>query len=85
MSLDFRSSFRNPFADPETDEDIQRRKAKHQQDAIIFVIAALLCAVFYDSGRKEGKEEAQRQTLREVSRIAEDHALLTEYLRERGH
>lgn len=85
MSPDFRSAFKNPFADPETDEEIQRRKAKEKQDGIIFVIAVIACAVFYNFGKQDGKEEAQRQTLREVSRIAEDHTLLTEYLRERGH
>lgn len=57
-------------------------------ELIKLAIAAFVLACIWAFGegfRTAGKEEGHNEALREVSRLAEDHALLTEYLRHHGH
>lgn len=71
----------NPFADPKPLKWYQRPLENTIMSTIGLILAAWVCGMFYMNGKEKGRHQA----LREVSRIAEDHALLTEYLRQRGH
>ena len=80
MNPDFRSPFKNPFADPEPKPSREERINKIIRDTIILIIIAYICGMFYSNGKETGRHEA----LREIAPISNDLAMMQSYLREQG-
>lgn len=72
---------KNPFADPVPLKWYERPV----ENAIFSTFILILVWLFWHYASESGREKGRHETMKEISRIAEDHDLLLQYLLREGY